>query len=245
MADSTTLADVTTRSSADRVATPRPERSQSSIAGRFLLWIAIVAAGVAALAPLAGFASREMGAWALVYADDAAVRAELAREWPASTSAARLETLAELALQVDPKDPEAGMKAVERAVAADPSRAGAWTHLAYLEFVKARSINGAVLNALNRSMDACPICSEELIRWRFNFVLANWKSIPETLRRRAFEQADRLRWIGANSEFLAEMKMKAMLAGIPYERYRAEVDTPVRSWDLAPRTAVVARPAGG
>jgi hypothetical protein len=240
MADSITVADVTTRSSADPITVPRPEPSTGSRAGRFLMWIAIMAAGVAALPPLAGLAAREFGAWSLIYADDAAIRSELAREWPPSTSAARLETLAELALQVDPRNAEAAMKAARQAAAADPSRAGAWAHLAYLEFEEAGRVNAAVLEALVKSMDACPLCSEDLIRWRFNFVLANWTSIPETLRRRAFEHADRLRWIGANTEFLAEMKVKATLAGIPYDRYRSEVDTPVRSWDLAPRAAVTA-----
>lgn len=236
MTHSTTTADVTTRSGATPAATPKPARPPESQAGRFVMWIAIMAAGIAALGPLTRHVSREIGAWSLVNADDAAIRTELARDWPASTSAARLETLAELALQLDPPDTEAALAAAQRAVAADPSRAAAWAHLAYLEFEKAQSVNGAVLNALAKSMDACPLCSEDLVRWRFNFVLANWTAMPETLRRRAFEHADRLRWIGANTEFLAEMKLKATLAGIPYEQYRSEVDTPVRSWDLAPST---------
>ena len=56
-------------------------------------------------------------------------------------------------------------------------------------------------------MDACPLCSDELISWRLNFVLANWGAIPEALRRKAFEHADLLRWVGPNTEFLAEMRI--------------------------------------
>ncbi len=245
MADSTTLGDVKTRSSTDRMATPKPARSQGSAAGRLLMWITIMTAGVAALPQLASLASRETSTWWLASADDAAVRGELGRDWPASTSAARLETLAELALLLEPQNLDAARTAAQRAVAADPSRAGAWAHLAYIEFNKTKSVNGAVLNALSKSMDACPLCDDELIRWRFNFVLANWTSMPEALRGRAFEHADRLRWIGANTEFLAEMRLKATLAGIPYDRYRSEVNTPVRSWDLAPRAAAIPRPAAG
>lgn len=245
MAHATTTADVTTRSSATPDAAPRPERSPVSLAGRFVMWLAIMAAGVMALAPLTALVSREMDAWSLVNANEATIRAELAREWPRSMSASRLETLAELALQIDPPDTKAALEAAKRAVAADPSRAGAWAHLAWLEFDRAGSVNAAVLDALAKSMDACPLCSEDLIRWRFNFVLANWVAMPETLRRRAFDHADRLRWMGDNTEFLAETRLKAELAGIPYDTYRSEVDTPVRAWDLAPQSAASVRPASG
>jgi hypothetical protein len=246
MAHPAASADVTTRPSGAAAAEPKPDRSPPSLAGRFLMWIAIMVAGIAALGPLANLVTREMDTWSLVFADDAAIKAELVREWPAEMSAARLETLAELALDLNPPDTAAAIKAAGRAVEADPSRAGAWAQLAYLEFSRTNSVNAAALEALARSMDACPLCSEQLVRWRFNFVLANWSAIPEALRRRAFEHADRLRWIGVNAEFLAEMRMKATLAGIPFDRYRSEVDTPVRSWDLAPLQATTeAREAGG
>ena len=83
-------------------------------------------------------------------------------------------------------------------------------------------------------MDACPLCNDEIIGWRFNFVLTNWASIPEALRGKAFEQADVLRWIGPNAEFLADMRVKALQNGIPFDAYRAAVNTPARTWDIGP-----------
>jgi hypothetical protein len=56
--------------------------------------------------------------------------------------------------------------------------------------------------------------------------------MPEPMRRRAFEHADLLRWIGPNAEFLAEMRVKAKQNGIPFDDYRAAVETPVRTWDI-------------
>ena len=53
-------------------------------------------------------------------------------------------------------------------------------------------------------------------------------------RARAFEHADLLRWIGPNAEFLAEMRYKAGLKGIPFDAYRAQVKTPAPAWDIAP-----------
>ena len=100
-------------------------------------------------------------------------------------------------------------------------------------------VNQESLAALTRSMDACPLCDQELVAWRFNFVLANWTSIPDPLRRRSFEHADLLRWIGPNAEFLAEMRVKAIQSRIPFDEYRSAVDTPVRTWDI---TSEASRP---
>jgi hypothetical protein len=83
-------------------------------------------------------------------------------------------------------------------------------------------------------MDACPLCSEDLIRWRFNFVLANWSAMPEAIRTRSFEHAEFLSWSGEHAEFLAEMRIKSDIAGIPFDTYRAAVKTPANSWILTP-----------
>ena len=166
--------------------------------------------------------------------DEPTIRSEFANPWPDRASAAWLETLAELGLQVEPQETERALQAAIRATARDPSRAGAWALQAYLESKRAGQVNAAALEALSKSMAACPLCSDELVRWRFNFVLANWAVIPDDIRRKAFEQADVLRWIGDNGEFLAEMRIKAKQAGIPFDEYRSAVNTPVRTWDLAP-----------
>jgi hypothetical protein len=188
---------------ATRTLKARPKRPATVDLGRFVLWLVVLLVGVGTLLPITGFALRELKTWALVHADDQTIRSELAAEWPDRTSAAWLETLAELGLQIEPPNAERSMWAAMRATAKDPFRGGAWA-------------------------------IQELIRWRFNFVLANWTAVPEPLRRKAFEHADILRWMGDNSEFLAEMRIKAKQAGIPYDIYRSEVNTPVRSWDLEP-----------
>jgi hypothetical protein len=219
---------------ATRTSRARPKRPATVAFGRAVLWLMVLLLGAVTLFPLASFTSRELGNWSLVQAEDEAIRAELSAEWPEKTSAARLETLAELGLQIQPQNEERSLLAATWATAKDPSRAGAWAIQAYLETRRAKQVNSAALEALSRSMDACPLCNQELIRWRFNFVLANWAAMPEPLRRRAFEHADILRWMGDNGEFLAEMRIKARQAGIPYDAYRSAVKTPVRSWDLEP-----------
>ena len=60
------------------------------------------------------------------------------------------------------------------------------------------------------------------------------EEIPEALRRKAFEHADLLRWVGPNTEFLAEMRIKADQNGIPFDTYRAAVNTPARTRDIGP-----------
>jgi hypothetical protein len=230
---------------ATRTSKARPRRPAALAAGRAVLWLAALLLGVVTMLPITGFASRELQTWSLIQADDEAVRAELSSEWPETTSAAHLETLAELGLQIEPQAEERSLLAAKRATAKDPSRAGAWAIQAYLETKRAKQVNAAALEALARSMDACPLCNQDLIRWRFNFVLANWAAIPESLRRKAFEHADILRWTGDNGEFLAEMRVKARQAGIPFDAYRSAVKTPVRSWDLEPLEAGALATTGG
>jgi hypothetical protein len=243
MAKSTVIPDVTTRAAA--AATAPKGAPQSLQAGRAVLWAAILLVGAATLLPITAFASRELKTWSLVNADDATIRSELASVRAERASADWLETLAELGLEIEPQDAERAMRAAASATDKDPSRARAWALQAYLEYRRAKQVNPAVLEALSKSMAACPFCSEELVRWRFNFVLANWTAIPDDIRRNAFEQADILRWMGDNGEFLAEMRIKATQAGIPYDERRSAVNTPARTWDLAPlETRAAPTPAG-
>lgn len=245
MPASETTPDIVARKSAKKSVRPSATssgRSNTALAGRALVWLAVLLVGGATLMPIAGFAMRELKTLSLIQADDQTVRSELSDVWPERASAAWLETLAELGLQVEPQEAERAMQAAASATAKDPSRAGAWVLQAYLETRKAKQVNPAALEALSKSMTACPLCSEELIRWRLNFVLANWASIPDDVRRKAFEQADILRWMGDNGEFLAEMRIKAKQAGIPFDEYRSAVNTPVRTWDLEPVNAAKTPP---
>jgi len=193
-------------------------------------WIVLLVIGVAA----AGLSLYLFWREATSLAHAATDPARIEEGWIQSSWPDVLEATAEQSLRVSPADEGAAWLASKKAVEADPSRASAWAILAYVETRQAGAVNQPALDALASSMAACPLCDQALIRWRFNFVLAHWKDIPEELRRKAFEQADILRWMGQNAEFLAEMRYKAQLVGIPYDAYRAAVDTPARSWDIIP-----------
>lgn len=193
-------------------------------------WLAMLLLGAAGAALSLYLSWREVAS--LMQA--AARPARIADEWVQSDWPDVLEATAEHSLRVSPADEGAAYLAARKAVALDPSRAFAWAILAHVETRQAGGVNASALEALERSMTACPLCDQGLVRWRFNFVLAHWSAIPDALRRKAFEQADILRWIGPNAEFLAEMRYKAQLAGIPYDAYRAAVDTPAPSWDIVP-----------
>ena len=211
------------------------ETSRAKRAGGFFAWIGLLAGGVAALAPISHFTLQEVETRLLLQADGAGVAEALEQDWPPTTSPDYLEAVAELGLQMPVVDTGSAYVAAQRATAIDPSRASAWAELAYLEMKRdGGRVNQAALDALTKSMNACPLCDQDLIAWRFNFVLANWTSIPEALRRRAFEHADLLRWIGPNAEFLADMRAKAKQAGIPFDAYRTAVNTPARTWDIGP-----------
>lgn len=198
-------------------------------------WVALMVLGMAAVIPMAWFAWERIDAWGLANAGVAQQRAALLGNWEESASPDYLETITEISLNQSIPDEGAAYVAAKRTVELDPSRGFAWASLAYLEVRNARGkVNPVALENLTRSMDVCPLCDQSLIRWRLNFVLAHWTDMPEALRKRAFEQADLLRWMGDNAEFLAEMRFKAQLKNIPFDEYRAAVDTPARSWDIAP-----------
>ena len=236
MSNTATVQDVVTRSSVEIAlrAAASPSKSRPSFFVRRIGWIALVVASGLAIAPISRSAMVNLETWTLLSNDDVTLRIQLANADRVSGSADYFEALAELSVQPETMDLEAGRIAAQAAVQADPSRAHAWALLAYLESESAGRVTPTALDALSHSMKACPLCDQDLIRWRFNFVLANWNAVPDDIRREAFNQADILRWTGQNSEFLAEMRIKAAGAGIPFDDYRLAVDTPVRIWDVAP-----------
>ncbi len=168
----------------------------------------------------------------LLTAGDTEAREALGDVWPAGASGEYYEALGELVEILDPANREMAQLAAEKAVAADPSRTFAWARLAYFSVTDEGLATDATVSAIRQSMMTCPLCDQELVRWRFNFVLNHWEQMPEDVREMAFTHADMLRWSGSNAEFLAEMRVKADNAGIAYDAYRAAVDTPVRSWDI-------------
>lgn len=168
----------------------------------------------------------------LVGASRAEARAHVAGEWPEGATGAYFETLGEWVELLDPEQRELALRAARRAVEADPDRAFAWARIAYFSGSETEAAGEEAIDALRASMAACPLCDAELVRWRFNHVLAHWDQMPDDIRRTAFTHADMLRWTGGNAEFLAEMRVKANNARIPYDAYRAAVDTPVRSLEI-------------
>jgi hypothetical protein len=134
-------------------------------------------------------------------------------------------------MDVKPAQPAVALRAMQRAVAIDPSRAFAWANIAWLETIVDGRVTPEAQKALETSMTACTLCDPDLISWRFSFVLKHWAEIPEATRHLAFEQADMLRWKGDHAEFLAGMRIKAEAADA--------VKTPVRNWELGPGPAAI------
>lgn len=216
-------------------AATRNAPSAGGRATRLMGWVVLALVGAAAILPMISQFNGQARTISLLAASDSGVRDSLAMVGPGVLDPDYLETLSEIGLDIEAPDVASAEAVARRAVAIDPSRAFVWARLAWLEAQKAGGrVNDASLGALTRSMNACPLCDQELIAWRFNFVLANWQDVPDPLRRRAFEHADLLRWIGPNAEFLAEMRIKAKQNGIPFDAYRAAVETPVRTWDIMP-----------
>lgn len=195
-------------------------------------WAVSIAAGIA-VALVAIPATLSLGdARALAAGSENEVRARLESDWPEHPSAAWLEVLSERAIELSPPDAVSSRRAAERALQLDPGLAFAWARLADIEALTAGKATAAGFQALRKSILACRYCSDALSAWRLKYVLANWSATPEDLRKLAFDQADVLRWRPENAEMLAEIRIKAIGLGIPFDAYRGAVDTPVRPWEI-------------
>jgi hypothetical protein len=224
---------VVTRVRGDEARASGSDASPVEKAGRAILWLVVLIVMGLGVAPIARGVVARFNDLSLLRASDDAVRARLAAGLPQGATADYYEAMAELAMQIEPENVDIAWQAARRAVEADPSRYSAWASLVHLETVRTGGAGPEAQEALSRSMALCPLCDEELVRWRFNYVLAHWKEMPETIRTEAFRAADMLRWRGENAEFLAEMRAKAIAGGVPFDAYRAAVDTPRPGFDVA------------
>lgn len=127
---------------------------------------------------------------------------------------------------------EKAIRLLETALAAEPNDPGAWALLAFLRTRQAGSYSQAAEEALDTSIQICPLCSKSLLRWRLTFVLQHWVDVSEQTRLAVFSGADLLRWWHLDYEYLAKVRTDALARGIEYDVYRRKVDTPIRSNEL-------------
>lgn len=168
-------------------------------------------------------AQRALLTHTIVTAEGDAVSRLLSRPMPRNASADAYEAFSEWVLEADPLASDLAALASERVLEQDDKRPFVWARLAY---ALSRGLDSdtplpnRALEALERSMELCPVCSPPLVRWRFNFVLAHWRSIPEEMRRQAFLDAEFLRRSGSDAEFFADLRTIARREGIPFDAYR-------------------------
>lgn len=121
---------------------------------------------------------------------------------------------------------------LERALDEDPTRPKAWALLSYLYARRDGAFSPAAKAALQVSLEACGYCDHDLLEWRFNFVLQNWKAAPEPIRIAVFSGADFLRWWHLEYEYLRAVRTEAIALGIPFDTYRRRVGTHIRPNEL-------------
>ncbi len=117
---------------------------------------------------------------------------------------------------------------LRRALAKNENKPFAWAYLAYLESRIDGELNEASATALKRSIELCPLCDPELLKWRLEFVLFHWDAAEEGLRVAAFEGADVLRWWYLEYDYLDDVRDRSEQAGIPFSLYQRKVGSNVR-----------------
>ncbi len=115
-----------------------------------------------------------------------------------------------------------------RALAVDPYHPDSWALLSFLHTRSAGAFSPDAAAALKTSFEICGYCGDDLIQWRFSFVLQHWENVSEELRMAAFSSADFLRWWHLRYDYLNDVREQAIARGIPFDEYRRKVGTHVR-----------------
>ena len=149
-----------------------------------------------------------------------------------SASADRRVRLAERLVEAGATHDVEARALLKQALADDPNAPTAWSLLAFVEHRISGAFSPDAQTAFRRSVEVCPMCNADLIRWRLDFVLANWDDTPEDLRKAAFVGADFLRWWHLDYEFVASRRALAISQGIPFVQYQRAVNTPVRPEEI-------------
>lgn len=154
-------------------------------------------------------------------------RADKSAEW--------VETASAIADQSADHDALA-IQLLKAALAENPYFPRGWALLAFLHTRDAGSFTAEAERALERSIEVCPLCSKELLRWRLTFVLEHWTNVSEDTRVAAFVGADLLRWWHLDYEYLSRVRTEALGRGIAFDTYRKKVNSPVRTNEIGVRT---------
>jgi len=209
--------------------TARSSRSAWQIAGGVLVFLGFLA--------LLALSVRQ---WIVLNEEARAHRADidavsLAADILGNDRAATPETLVSLAerlVSLGPDQDDRAAALLDRALEADDGRPYAWTLLAYIETRRSGSFSARAREAFARSLDVCPLCDKDLLRWRLEFVITHWDEVPASLRADVFEGADFLRWWHLDAAFLQTQKERAAARGIPFADYQRAVNSPVRPHEI-------------
>lgn len=117
---------------------------------------------------------------------------------------------------------------LDRSLEEDIYDHAAWALLSYVQTRQNGGFSDTAEDAFNKSIIYCPFCETALLKWRLLFVIEHWDDVSEPTRLRVFEGADLLRWWHFEGEFLVTARDAAIKQNIPFDEYRARIETPVR-----------------
>jgi hypothetical protein len=163
---------------------------------------------------------------------DAVSLAENILENDRQASPETLVSLAERLVSLGPQQDGRAATLLDRALEVDSGRPYAWTLLAYIETRRSGSFSPRAREAFARSLEVCPLCERDLLRWRLEFIITHWDEVPASIRADVFKGADFLRWWHLDAAFLQTQKERAAARGIPFSDYQRAVNSPVRPHEI-------------
>lgn len=149
-------------------------------------WLGLAPTMAAAAMALYSTTSLQGAEEALRRKTDAEIEALLANIGPTAKWTAPMHEHASMrAANLPSPDVYSALVHAVQTVRKDETRPHAWLHLAELERRRANETTPAVIDALRRSIEACPHCDAELGFRRISLITADWWLMPEDLKEAA------------------------------------------------------------
>lgn len=180
---------------------------------RFMKLAGVLVLAVSALS-MCSFTGDALRTYRLSTASDETVQAILADAKQPTRSSAYHEQLAERASGLETPDTFSAQENILKALAISSNSPYAWAHLAYLRTVRAGNVTSGAVEALGQSIRRCLYCDNELIRWRLEYMLANWDELPDGFQVHARQHADILKADPLQHSYLRDIIIRARFQDI-------------------------------
>jgi hypothetical protein len=113
---------------------------------------------------------------------DVVMRDAAAELTPPGPDGELYDLAAQFALLQNPDDLGKAESLTKKALMRSPARAESWARLAYIELISEGRLTDRAITYMDRSFTIEPAGYKQFMRWRLEFMFANWAVLPDPLQ---------------------------------------------------------------